>query len=120
MAMSMWPGRHFSREKQACKCGCGFNTVDAELIAVLEDLRSWCEHYPIMVNSGCRCERHNKAIGGSPRSQHLLGKAADIYCGHKTLKEIYDYLNNKYPGKYGVGLYNTFIHIDVREKQSRW
>ena len=34
---------------------------------------------PIRVNSGYRCTKLNKAVGGTPNSQHLLGEAADIY-----------------------------------------
>lgn len=33
---------------------------------------------PIYVNSGYRCEAHNRKVGGVPRSQHLVGQAADI------------------------------------------
>ena len=44
---------------------------------VLDPLR---EKYgkPIRVNSGYRCPKHNLAVGGGNRSQHLLGEAADI------------------------------------------
>jgi hypothetical protein len=35
--------------------------------------------YPIMVSSGYRCPRVNKAVGGSATSQHVKGEAADIY-----------------------------------------
>ena len=33
---------------------------------------------PIYVNSGYRTTRLNKAVGGTPNSQHLRGQAADI------------------------------------------
>lgn len=36
---------------------------------------------PIRVNSGYRCPRLNKAVGGSPYSQHQRGEAADITVG---------------------------------------
>lgn len=36
---------------------------------------------PIIVNSGYRCEELNKAVGGSAKSQHRMGKAADITTG---------------------------------------
>ena len=44
---------------------------------VLDPLRDAFDH-PILVNSGYRCEALNAAVGGSPRSQHRLGQAADI------------------------------------------
>ena len=33
---------------------------------------------PFRITSGWRCERHNKAVGGSKNSDHLQGKGADI------------------------------------------
>ena len=68
---------HFSREEMACKCGCGLDTVDAELLSLLEKIRAHFDR-PITINSGCRCEAHNRAVGGSKNSQHLIGRAADI------------------------------------------
>lgn len=47
---------------------------------VLDQLR---EAYgkPIRVNSGFRCEKLNKKVGGSKTSDHLHGMAADITAG---------------------------------------
>ncbi len=33
---------------------------------------------PIRINSGYRCEKLNKQVGGSKTSQHMTGEAADI------------------------------------------
>ena len=51
--------------------------IEALVANVLDPVR---EAYgkPIYVNSGYRCEKHNKAVGGVPKSQHMLGQAADI------------------------------------------
>lgn len=44
---------------------------------VLDPLREkW--GMPIIVTSGYRCEKLNKAVGGSSSSQHMKGQAADI------------------------------------------
>jgi hypothetical protein len=61
------------------------NTPGPEAIAnlvylcvnVLEKIRA---HFakPIIINSGYRCAKLNKAIGGASKSQHLTGEAADI------------------------------------------
>lgn len=64
--------------------------------------------------------KHNKAIGGSRKSQHLLGKAADIVVVLYDATIVQDYLDFKYINKYGVGRYDTFTHIDVRSKKARW
>ncbi len=47
---------------------------------VLDPLRqAWGR--AITVTSGYRCPRLNKAVGGVPGSQHLLGQAADLVAG---------------------------------------
>ncbi len=33
---------------------------------------------PIVVTSGYRCAKLNRAVGGAPKSQHVAGEAADI------------------------------------------
>lgn len=44
---------------------------------VLDPLReAWGR--PIVVNSGYRCPKLNRAVGGVARSQHIKGEAADI------------------------------------------
>lgn len=46
--------------------------------AVLDPLRERYG-YPIMVSSGYRCPRLNKAVGGAETSQHVSGEAVDLY-----------------------------------------
>jgi hypothetical protein len=53
----------------------------AALVALVENiLDPLREAYgkPIIVTSGFRCEKLNKAVGGAKSSQHRLGQAADI------------------------------------------
>ena len=111
--------KHFKRVEFTCRCGCGFDTVDAELITVLEDLREWSGNY-ILVTSGCRCIAHNESVGGSELSQHVQARAADVMVCGKTSKEVHDYLCERYPDKYGIGSYETFTHIDTRTERARW
>ena len=68
---------HFTVGEMECKCGCGLCDIDPRLLAVLEDVRSAVGR-PVRVHSGHRCHQHNRSIGGSPTSQHLHGKAADV------------------------------------------
>ncbi len=70
--------KHFSRKEFKCKCGkCDYDTIDAELLVILEDVR---EHFgkPVIINSGNRCPTHNKNVGGATNSYHVRGRAADI------------------------------------------
>lgn len=111
--------KYFKRSEFACRCGCGTSTVDAELLQVITDVR---EHFgkPVAINSGHRCVNHNKKVGGAPNSVHLTGKAADIRVIGVNPSEVANYLDNKYPGQYGLGRYASFTHIDVRDGKSRW
>ena len=113
--------KHFDRSEFQCKCfnECGKDTVDAELITVLEDVR---EHFnqPVRINSAYRCSVSNKRVNGSENSQHLNGKAADITVDNITPLGVLSYLTSKYPNKYGIGRYQSFTHIDVRSTKARW
>ena len=42
---------------------------------------------PVIVTSGYRCEKLNKAVGGVATSQHLKGQAADLVCTRREDKE---------------------------------
>ncbi len=109
--------RNFSRSEFACKCGCGFDTVDAELVNMLEQVR---EHFgqPITITSGCRCPDHNDTVGGKA-SQHLKGRAADFKVKATSAQVVQDYCDEAFPDG-GVGRYSTWTHIDSRGVKARW
>jgi zinc D-Ala-D-Ala carboxypeptidase len=48
-------------------------------LAGLERVRAFLGH-PMKIDSGYRSERLNRAVGGSPHSQHLRGLAVDFRC----------------------------------------
>lgn len=110
---------HFRRSEFACKCGCDFSTPDPELLGVLEIVRT---HFgkPVTINSACRCIIHNIDVGGSANSTHMQGIAADIVVKGVSPSDVHKYLSDLYPGRYGLGKYNGFTHIDVREIEARW
>lgn len=50
---------------------------------------------PIIVNSGFRCIKLNKAVGGAKNSEHMSGCAADITTGNKAdNKKLFDMIRN--------------------------
>ena len=79
---------------------------------------------PIKINSAYRCENHNRKIGGTSKSQHVKGKAADIVVKNLTPDEVANALDNLQQGGFiksgGLGRYDTFTHIDIRGTQARW
>jgi len=109
----------FKRHEFSCKCYCGFNAVDAELLRVLEHLRAGMGG-PVIITSANRCKNHNLTVGGEPGSYHTLGMAADIKVGGVSADAVADYLEQEYPGRYGIGRYPSWTHIDVRGKMARW
>ena len=78
----------------------------------------------IHINSAYRSPEHNAAIKGVFNSQHILGKAADITSRNHTPKELYNIIESLIKsGKVdikGMGLYKSFVHVDIREDYARW
>lgn len=110
---------YFTRDEFECKCGCGLDTVDFELVKILDDVRAYFGK-PITINSGNRCVEHNASVGGSDNSMHLYSRAADFVVKDIHANMVADYLENKYSGTYGIGRYNGRTHIDSRETKARW
>jgi uncharacterized protein YcbK (DUF882 family) len=113
-----WPTPYFSRAEFACKCGCGQNTIDYEVVAACIAVR---EHFdrPVRITSGVRCKAHNKAVGGSRHSQHLFGRAADIVVDGVPAEIVQQYADENL-GVKGLGSYDSFTHIDSRNGRARW
>ena len=82
--------------------------LDALVDNVLQPLRDgWGK--PLNVNSGYRCDKLNKAVGGVPTSQHCKGEAADILCD--TPVELAEKaIELKLPYDQMI-VYPTFVHF---------
>lgn len=97
----------------------GETVVAKELIVRLNAIRIRFGK-PIIVNSGYRSPEHNAKVGGVKNSFHTQGLAADIRPEDlKDLPELQKIADELNPHG-GVGFYNTFVHVDVRGKKSRW
>ena len=111
---------HFSRKEMECPCKCGFNTVDYKLMDILELVRE-AFNKPLDPKPVCRCKEYNTKVSGvSSTSRHLWGQASDISIDGVDPKDIYEFLDNMFPFTFGLGLYETWVHIDVRSKRARW
>ena len=87
---------------------------------------------PIKVNSGYRSPEHNKKIGGKQEvpgipnsgSQHLYGKAADIYVKELSIGYLHEIIEQLISENIlnikGLGKYTNFLHLDIRDKKARW
>lgn len=78
---------------------------------VLQPLRdAWGK--PIKINSGYRCEKLNKAVGGVPTSQHTKGQAAD--CGVDNPLALARLLLDLGLEFDQAIVYPTFVHISYK------
>lgn len=79
---------------------------------------------PLNINSAYRSPEHNKRVGGSLKSQHLLGKAADLSNSKLPPAQLAEVIEELISGGYipegGIGIYNTFVHYDIRGTKARW
>lgn len=108
---------NFTVKEFACKDGNVAVLIDDKLVDGLQKIRT---HFgkPIHINSAYRTVAHNKAVGGSPNSQHLQGKAADIVIAGVSPLKVAQYAESI--GMGGIGLYDGFTHVDSRDNKSKW
>lgn len=117
--------KHFSAHEFACKgenCCSGTAAIDCNLVIALEHLRRIVGQ-PLIVNSGFRCLTYNRDIGSKDTSQHPLGRAVDVRPPEGWTSEMLKNSANEVAALRlgGIGLYDTFIHVDVRlDGPARW
>lgn len=110
--------KHFRARELMCPC-CRGCKIDAQLLEALEDIRSALGNAPIHINSGYRCERHNQEVNGSKKSQHMEGKAADIWAEGKTPEQVHDAACAILARCGGIIKHKTYVHVDVRADKYR-
>lgn len=96
----------------ACPC-CGRDEMNAKFLDSLSTIQ-FALKKPLVINSGFRCEKHNREVGGSEQSRHMSGIAADIACEHPVDR----YLLVKVAGlngMRGIGIGERLVHLDQRE-----
>ena len=110
---------NFRVREFACKDGSDKILVDTDLVALLQKIR---DHFgaAVSINSAYRTPAHNKAVGGATGSQHVKGTAADIVVAGAAPLEVAQYAEYLMPESGGIGVYQSFTHVDVRSKRSRW
>lgn len=115
----MYKAKYFAGEEFECKCcgevpECG---MDDNLLMILDDIREKIGE-PLYIESGYRCRSHNEEVGGVADSQHIHGRAADVYAENASVLKIAALAEAA--GADGIGLYDDFVHIDVRGYSARW
>lgn len=103
--------KYFKPEEFACKCGCGFKTIDVGLVFNLDIIRGILNK-PLIILSGCRCEKWNAHEGGEKNSDHLTGDGVDVKAidSHSRFVIIDQAL---LLGITRVGVASTYIHLGM-------
>lgn len=124
----MVESRNFKISEFRCK-HCGEVKVSPLLIGVLQIIRDkaneaqpeGAEELKVIINSGYRCEEHNRAVGGVPNSTHRLGIAADIYIPGWDAGMLLEHIKRLHlSGEIYVGYAyiiansSRAVHVDVR------
>ena len=105
---------NFRRSEYACPC-CGKDDIKDDLARRVQEVRDLLGK-SITINSGVRCAAHNKSVGGSEKSSHLTGYAADIRCDNSLYRQ--ELLTAVFQVFDRVGIAKSFIHVDVDPNKS--
>jgi len=110
---------NFKVREFACADGSDPIFISPELVSVLQNIRT---HFgkPVTITSAYRTPAHNKKVGGVSDSMHLYGLAADITVKNISPRNVGQYAEQLLTGKGGIGVYDSFVHIDVRPTKARW
>lgn len=106
--------REFDCQGKGC---CTTTLVDERLVEYLQKIR---DHFgkPVYLTA-YRCKTHNaRTPNAAPNSYHVYGRAADFHINGVAPAEIAKYAESI--GVKGIGLYDSFVHIDTRESKSFW
>jgi uncharacterized protein YcbK (DUF882 family) len=95
-----------------------------ELAENLQALRDYIGEPVLITGSGYRTPSHNKKVGGAKNSQHLTASGADINARGYKPKQLAIVIEKLIKaGKMkqgGIGVYNGFVHYDIRGTKARW
>lgn len=119
--------KDFKYKEFQCKNGDPVVKMSMETINKLQELRDWLGS-PIIITSAYRTLDYNRSIYKYEKdskgnykgdgSQHIKGTAVDIKVKGYTPKEIAAY--GQALRFNGIGVYNTFTHLDTRSYKARW
>ena len=118
---------NFKVREFTSKDGARYFRLSPCLVECLQRVRSRSGR-PVIINSGYRTVSHNAASGGGTTSRHLSGTAADIRfsSNHDSftlagyiIDECVAFFRNQ-GQDIGIGLANSYIHIDHRPSFATW
>lgn len=120
--------KNFTRQEFDCKDGTVVPTKYMKnLMELAKNLQVLRDFLGVGINisgSGYRTPAYNIKKDGAKFSQHLTASAADISVKGYTAKQLAQVIEKLIlQGKMkqgGLGIYNTFVHYDIRGTKARW
>ena len=100
---------YFKHEEEWCPC-CHSGGLLPDFRDKLNKARELAG-IPFVLNSAFRCMEHNKDVGGSCTSSHLVGCAVDIRCTDSRSRWLIVQALIAV-GFNRIGIAKTFIHVD--------
>lgn len=110
---------HFRIEDFAAQDGASYARISDDLIDALEQLHAQIRG-PIGITSAYRHPALNAQVGGASQSQHMAGRAADIWSDALMPLDFAAAVLEVIGCRIGIGLGQNFIHIDVRGQLATW
>ncbi len=121
--MSLGPSRWLSWAELACKDGTPYphEWRDSRAVALAQafDTLRAKVGLPLVVLSAFRTPEHNRAVDGARQSQHVQGRALDLLPPKGWTVAQLAAVAADIPSIRGLGLYGSFLHIDVRPTARR-
>ena len=106
------------REFFACSPSCSLKDMNESFMERLQTARTLAG-VPFKLNSAYRSVVHEKSHGRTGKSMHTQGRAVDIKCVDSGYRyRIISALIAA--GFHGIGVDNTFIHVDDRYSPLLW
>lgn len=116
--------KYFKMKEFECRDGCVMPASARDnIVALVENVLDPARErlgMPIRVNSGYRCAKHNRKVGGGAASQHLLGEAADVVPVNSEKGKVKSELERlvriiKEQGAFDqLIVYPTFVHVSYK------
>jgi uncharacterized protein YcbK (DUF882 family) len=126
------PSEHLTWTELACHDGTLYpvNWRETRAVALaheFEEIRRLCGGKPITILSAYRTVVYNRKIGGAKYSQHIQGRALDLRPPAGMPVSVFHHRILQYSKTdgsklRGLGLYSTFVHVDIRPTPTlvRW
>ena len=105
---------NFSEREFRCPC-CDASKINMGFIDKLQFAREQIGK-SMTITSGYRCFSHNRTVGGSDNSSHVIGLAADISCTNSSDRMLFLSIFPEFFNR--IGVTSKFIHVDIDDAKA--